>query len=155
MVPRPSGGNEPVGGRFCAVARYALVAFAWWAKTGKSWENPPPDPNWSLAISGRPIVWLMKRVAPTAVTHGLEAGHDGHSFGLVVGSGIRCPEDDPGACMLPVTVLRAVQTPALGLVPERAPSRATCPVMLANSVQLPAPGVLGSSTQLQPTQFPG
>lgn len=26
-------------------------------------EKPPPEPNWSQAISGWPTCWLMKRVA--------------------------------------------------------------------------------------------
>jgi hypothetical protein len=35
--------------------------------------------TWSEAISGLPIFWSMKRVAPTAVTHGDEAGQEGQS----------------------------------------------------------------------------
>ena len=42
-------------------------------------EKPPPEPNWSVAISAFPTVWPMKRVAPMAVTHGEDAGHDGQS----------------------------------------------------------------------------
>ena len=39
--------------------------------------GPPPDPNMSEAISSAPTEWFTKRVAPTAVTHGDDAGHEG------------------------------------------------------------------------------
>jgi hypothetical protein len=44
-------------------------------------EKPPPEPNWSVAISALPTVCPTKRVAPTDVTHGEEAGQEGQSTG--------------------------------------------------------------------------
>ena len=45
--------------------------------------SPPPEPNWSEAISSPPSTWPTKRVAPTAVTHGEEAGHEAQSTGAL------------------------------------------------------------------------
>merc|ERR550537_1213861 len=80
-VPRPLALKSPLGGNFGA-----LFAAVWYPLTSlschvafersKSQEKPPPEPNWSEAISS-PAAPSTKRVAPTAVTHGDEAGHDG------------------------------------------------------------------------------
>ena len=42
----------------------------------------PPDPNWSVAISGWVGSWFWKRVPPTDVTHAEDAGHDGLQNGI-------------------------------------------------------------------------
>mmetsp|Transcript_13494 Transcript_13494/g.34636 ORF Transcript_13494/g.34636 Transcript_13494/m.34636 type:complete len:308 (+) Transcript_13494:647-1570(+) len=76
-------------------------------------EKPPPDPNWSVAISPAAPVgsWSMKRVAPTAVTHGDDAGHEGYSTSPGTGGGPGGPGDGGAArpdvafgfCTFPVT----------------------------------------------------
>ena len=79
----PRAGKEPAGGReagstvdkYLATVADCHVALGDWLK---SLENPPPLPNWSVAISELPTCCPMNLVAPTAVTQGEDAGHDGH-----------------------------------------------------------------------------
>ena len=46
------------------------------------WLNPPPDPNWLVAICAAPTSCPMNLVEPTAVTHPDDAGHEGHKSTL-------------------------------------------------------------------------
>ena len=60
--------------------RETASAWYWWCESACA-VNPPPEPNSSEALSS---FGLSKRsvVAPTAVTHGDVAGHDGDSVKL-------------------------------------------------------------------------
>lgn len=82
-----------------------------------------PLPNWSVAISSLPTCWPTKRVAPTAVTHGDDAGHEGHRTTFRLGPRPDPPDVEPGSEEVPVTLLKMVQLPSrrLGLVPLEVP----------------------------------
>ena len=88
-----------------------------------SWETDDDDvataaafARYSFAISGLPTVWSTKRVAPTAVTQGDDAGHDGQSCGGLVGSIAGPPDAMPGTEEGPcaVTALKRVHVPRGG-----------------------------------------
>lgn len=96
------------------MARYFLTA----ASCHEAWslwlnmvEKPPPEPNWSEAISSLPAVWPTKRVAPTEVTQGEDAGHDGQSFGMLS----TLAEVAFLSGLVEVTLLYSVQTPFFSL----------------------------------------
>jgi len=102
------GGKEPAGGHFGSelpLARYAFTASACHGESLllKRQLKPPPEPNWSVAISSSMVVCFMNRVAPTAVTQGEDAGHEGDRIGW---SGTRAvpPEVVVGSAAGPVEV---------------------------------------------------
>jgi len=82
-------------------------------------EKPPPEPNWSVAISSPDAVGSStKRVAPTAVTHGETAGQEGKIGGTL--SYMEPPLIAPSSSEWPSTLVRRVQVPGFLalLVPE-------------------------------------
>mmetsp|Transcript_46662 Transcript_46662/g.125914 ORF Transcript_46662/g.125914 Transcript_46662/m.125914 type:complete len:213 (-) Transcript_46662:899-1537(-) len=135
-VARPPGGKEPLGGRPGAVLRYSSTTAAWDRNAGHMSEKPPPLPNWSVAISGADTSCCTKRVAPTAVTHGLLAGQEGHILG---GTGLTAPpEADPFAGSVPLTSSKSKHCPRAGgtTLDDLAPAWRLLPVTSANTVQL-------------------
>ena len=65
------------------------------------------------------LTWPTKRVAPTAVTHGDEAGHEGQSTAGRVGQSVT--DVLPGAGTVPLMALYMVHVPAIAFVAELVP----------------------------------
>ena len=81
-VALPSLENEPAAGSWCAASaavKYAVTGASCHVAFVRLYmaENPPPLPNSVVATSADCGVLLWNCVAPTAVTQGDDAGHDG------------------------------------------------------------------------------
>jgi len=138
---------------------------AWKAATGsrgKNAENPPPDPNCREATCSLlpppplplPLLLLRvagvcrckdasgKRVAPTAVTHGDDAGHDGKSRGLPANSVPPLVVPAPATVLSPSTRTKSWHFPGAfsGLAPElQFGALLTLWVIESNTMQQPEP----------------